>query len=180
MAPGCDDWDVGPGLPPLLRTGRRTADLVVVGSISAVREGFSISSPEGLWEQRTTVIVTVDEVIAGTPASQELTLQLARSPLTGVGELAETLPNGQALFILEDITDWTPFPGALFEYPAGLSDATTIYSPYPDGIWFATDATPVGYFASFDEITTRWSEVADFADLVDAFRRAASDASSEP
>lgn len=151
----------------------QTADLVVVGRILAIREGFSIFSPEGLWEQRTTVVVRIEEVLAGMATSDDLILQVARSPLTSVEELAEAMPTGRALFILEDISDWRPFPRAEFQYPDGLSDSSTVYSPYPDGMWFATDAGPVGYFASFEETALRWPEATDFAALVDLLRSAA-------
>lgn len=150
-----------------------TADLVVEGRVASVSEGISISTPEGLWDQRTTVVVAVEEIIKGRDEAGEIIVQISRAPFVELDGVDEVIPGGLATFILEDISDWTPFPDAVISYPNGLSDETPIYSPYSDGMWFATDDVPVGYFATFEEISDRWGGVNDYESLTDSLRSAA-------
>lgn len=158
---------------PSTRDAIQAADVIVTGEITDITEGFAIYSPEGLWDQRTTLHVKVDEVIFGTIPNDYVLLEVSRSPLVPVHEIGSNRPEGQVLLILEDISDWIPFPNAVFEFPPDFDRSTAIYAPYPDGFWLSTDGPPVGYFASIEEMSERWPGVSDYASLTDALRMAA-------
>lgn len=168
------DFDYDPLASPADAIKR--ADLIVVGRTTGISEGVAISSPEGLWNQMTTFTVVVDDVIAGDSAaasSGEIVLQVFRSPLTPIEELQAARPDGQAVFILDDITKWSPFTEAKFEYPDGLGTGSRLFTPFNDGMWFDGGATVHGAMVEPGELAKGWGEVGNLQQLIDALKVAA-------
>ena len=153
-----------------------TADLIIIGRIASISEGIKIATPgEGgavaLW--MATMRVKVDEVIAGSSDQGALIIQTFIEPGTGIEALAHSVPNGPAVFVLDDITAWRPFDDAQFSYPDGISKGTQLYTPYTDGIWFDTTGGLRGVAVSADEIRQRWAGADTFTGMVELLRMAA-------
>lgn len=154
----------------------KAADLIVVGRIAAISEGLSISTAgEGgaVALQMATMRISVDEVIAGTTDERDLIVQTFIDPGTRLEALDDALPNGLALFVLDDITDWRPFEDAQFSYPDGIAQGSQLYAPFTDGVWFDTTDGLRGVSVSPDEIRRRWAGADTFSGLVGLLRVAA-------
>lgn len=172
------DYSVDYDAFPSLDAAVDAADAVVVGRFGSASEGITVRAPNDsgdVFQQFTTFACEVDEVISGdVAAGDRIVLQIARSPVVPVADIAGVLPAAPAILVLEDLSGWTPFAGAVFEYPAGIDASTRIFSPYPDGLWLkGAGGDLVGYFAGPEDVAARWALPTDFAALRDGFRAAA-------
>lgn len=120
-----------------------------------------------------TIEVLVIEIIGGDGASvgDTLQIQLDRSPTTRIDELVAVPPIGLAVFILSDLTDWSPRPDAVFIYPSNFN-GEQVLAPYTDGVWFTTADGAAGPFASTEDLGGDWGNPETVEDIADALRNA--------
>lgn len=146
----------------------KRSDLTVVGKITGVSEGITISGPsevDGVWNTMVTLEVSVDRVLGGGPRRDQLHVQVFATPAAPLSTLATNLPDASVLLVLEDITHWSPFPGASIAYPKGLSKGDALYTPYIDGVVFE-DATGIRQlYLPKEEATTDWTGGKSFDSL---------------
>lgn len=152
------------------------ADLIVLGTVTGLSPGIAISGPsklEGLWNQMVTLEVRVLRGLSGDAAAAQPTLavQVFAPPSATAGELSALVPSASGIFVLDDITDWSPFPGAIFDYPAGLVKGDPIFTPFVDGVIFDSHDGPRHLYLREEEGDDSWTgrrSVPELATLIEA------------
>ena len=120
--------------------------------------------------QTTALSVEVADVVKGDPRllGEVVEVHVYRSPLTSFEEVSEAAFTGAGVFVLEDVTDWSPMTGATFQNrPDG-----TILIPYTDGAWFEGAEGPVAVEAH--HFAEPWGDPGSVGAIADLLRSAAS------
>lgn len=145
----------------------RRSSLTVVGRITGATEGLTIKGPSdsaGVWARMVNLDVSVDRVLGGRPGGDSIHVQVFASPSAPLSSIAANLPDSPVLLVLDDITHWTPFPGATIVYPAGL-EGESLYTPYIDGVVF-DDATGIRrLYLADEEAAADWTRGKSFDTL---------------
>lgn len=113
-------------------------------------------------EVRVTDVVSGDGAVAG----DLLLVQVEIAPVTTVDELSLVAPLGPAVFVLADVTSWTPRAGAAFDLPDPVAEQGSIFIPYTDGMWFTTSIGAGNPYVEVAELGPAWGSPATVAQLV--------------
>lgn len=149
------------------------ADAALVGRIESVFEGRVTTTTEGGVDRIVTsgpiLKVRVEQAFVGAPtAGEAVRVQLHTAPHVTVNELAESLPTGRVLLILDDITELVAVDGAAVEGPAGPAPEERLYFPYTDGFWFDLGRDGIASpEVSGEELEARWGTIESFDALLD-------------
>ena len=135
------------------------ADAIVVGNISRASEGRWWTSDQVRGGRSRPSIryaileVNVEKVLSGTvdpkPEEGPLSIALVISNHPSWEDVERALPKGQVLLILGDRSAWRASADV-----EGFPER--VYSPSPDGIWFATDVGFEGLEVEKAELEERW------------------------
>lgn len=173
------DFDYEPLATPA--EAAELADLVIVGWVGRLTDGPVVRFPEyasppgpdahpddlieapgteptDVWIAMTTMWVTVEEVIVGDTELEGtvIPVDVQRSPVVEFSDVSEARFEGRGLFILDDMSGWAPFDGAIVEIPSERPD-DTMYQPFADGVLLeAGGGEVVSMFADASDLIGDW------------------------
>ena len=169
--------DVDVDYTPIVDAGdaSRRADLIVLGTITTASEGLEISGREGVWNHMLNLDVRVERVLSGMAdlVGKDVHVEFFVSSVTGGNELEAALPAVRAVFVLDDITRWIPFPDAIIKYPDGLVEGEAIFTPFVDGVVFDNPGGARHLYLSEEEAAKSWTQGGSFDDLIATIQAAA-------
>ena len=127
-----------------------TADFQVVLDFPLLQETRTLPR---LWE--IICSMKVEKVVHGTRLDGDsglLNVNIYVDLLTPWDNIAASVPEARALFVMSDLLDWNP-RGRLEGFPA------VTYFANPDGLWFETEGgPPAGVYAEIADVERRWGE----------------------
>lgn len=157
-------------------------DLIISGTIVEVHDGITITYPDDRLTERgsgafVTFEVAVDQVLAGEPSlvvDGTAYVQVAKSPVTPVSELAAANPRPAAVVILDDITDWRPSDQATVTRPTAMPDSAPILFAFTDGLWMQTptDEEMASAVTSRQQLASAWGQPRTLDDMTQAITSA--------
>lgn len=174
------DADYEPLATP--RQAVEQSDLIVRGTVEEVFDGISVTYPNAGETKRgqdkyVTLRVSVADVVSGADSSVsdgQVFVQVPKSQSVSTEDIAAVNPRADAVLILEDITDWTPVPGATVARPAEQPAKTPIFFAFSDGLWLqgSQDEAIVGTIAGVDDLGPAWQTPGTLDELVQVIKSA--------
>jgi hypothetical protein len=174
------DADYEPLATP--RQAVEQSDLIVRGTVEEVFDGIAITYPDAGESKRgqgryVTLRVSVADVVSGAGDSVrdgQVFVQVPKSRSVPTKDIAAANPKADAVLILEDITNWTPVPGATVARPAEQPAKTPIFFAFSDGLWLQDSQTeaPVGTIAEVDQLGPAWQTPGSLDELVQVIESA--------
>jgi len=145
------------------------ADVIVVGTLTNVRDGIAIHGEDGLWNEMLTLEVSVEDVVIGRALAptDPIVVQVFSSAVVDVEALRASLPKERVILLLDEITDWSPFAGARFTYPDGIDGETRLFTPFSDGVVFDGTEGPVNMLVDPADLADGWAGDSTFEVLID-------------